>query len=95
VGGYYASTVNGLRVISINTQHLASEVLIWAENQLLEASDRNEKVLFGAHIPAGPSACYNCSCGNGYGGDCWSGDWQSAFFKLLNSHKDIVVGMVS
>ena len=44
ITGSYANTVlNGLRVISLNTQHLAPDVLTWFESSLAEAASRGER----------------------------------------------------
>lgn len=93
--GYYATTLGTLRILSLNTQHLSGEVLSWLEVQLKQASAAAEKVLIGAHIPAGPAACYNCSCSNGYQGDCWSTAWEANFIQLILRHSDVVVGIIS
>ena len=82
-------------ILSVNTQHLTDDVLQWVQSQLEQAAKAEEKVLIGAHIPAGPAACYNCTCSNGYEGDCWATGWQARFVSLVLQHSKTVVGVVS
>lgn len=96
MGSFVVQVAPGVRVFSLNTQRLSTnEALPLLETALRDAESDNQTVLIAAHIPIGPSACYECSSTDGFEGDVWSQAFQLPFVRLMQRYNHTVKGIFS